>query len=39
MSVTLDCSFPQASPSSKIPGKFRASLHGTYSCGIQSLAT
>src|SRR5882757_1699610 len=38
-SVTLDCSLPQASPSSKRPGKLRASLHGTYSWGIQSFAT
>ncbi|ARX87775.1 hypothetical protein SMD44_07257 [Streptomyces alboflavus] len=39
MSVTGDCPFSQASPSSKNPGKFRASENGTYSWGIQSLAT
>ena len=39
MSVTLDWSGSQASPSSKMPGKFRPSDNGTYSWGIQSLAT
>src|SRR5690242_8899058 len=39
ISVTLDCSLSQASPSANCPGKLRPSLHGTYSCGIQSLAT
>lgn len=39
MSVTLDWLVSHASPSSKTPEKFRPSLNGTYSWGIQSLAT
>ena len=39
MSVTLDWLVSHASPSSKRPGKLRPSENGTYSWGIQSLAT
>lgn len=39
MSVTLDWPVSHASPSSKRPGKLRPSENGTYSWGIQSLAT
>ncbi len=38
MSLTGDCSTAQASPP-MIPSKSRPWLHGTYSCGIHSLAT